>query len=113
VNNTDFKSHWLCLVKPKYGPYTLLVKHGAGEERIPLVYIHVATGLLALSTLDADQRYLVLYTILRAHTDAQREATQATANKYQVAFLEGRLKRRRRNHRYHVEIKPSTTKETP
>ena len=65
VNNVCFKSHWLMLVKAEFSGYYILVKHGAGEERISVGYGHTATGLLALSALDADQRYLVLYTLYR------------------------------------------------
>lgn len=60
VNHVDFKSHWLMLVKAHYGGYWLCVKHGGGEERISIGYHHTATGLLALSALEADARYLVL-----------------------------------------------------
>lgn len=113
VNHVDFKSHWLMLVKAHYGGYWLCVKHGGGEERISIGYHHTATGLLALSALEADARYLVLYTLYTTHSDATRQAREATAHRYQLAFLEGRLKRKQRNHRVRVEMLPPVTAPLP
>jgi len=109
INHIDFRSHWLALVKAEIGGYYLLVKHGGGEERTSVGYGHTATGLLALASIDKDQRYLVLYTIMQAHQHAARNAETATRQRYEIAFLEGRLKRRKRNNRYSVEITEKAT----
>jgi len=106
TNNVDFRSHWLVLVKGQHGGYFLLVKHGGGEERISLGYDHVCNALNALGQLTEDQRYLILYCLYDAHKDAKREAVQNTTSYFHLAFLEGRLKRRKRNNRYHCEVQP-------
>jgi len=108
TNKVDFRSHWLTLVKAQYGGYFLLVKHGGGEERISLGYDHVCNALEALGQLTEDQRYLILYCLYDAHKDAKREAQQETRSYFQLAFLEGRLKRRKRDHRYYCEVQPQT-----
>lgn len=106
VNNVDFKSHWLVLVQAQYGGYFLLVKHGGGEERISLGYEHHTASLKTLELVPEDQRYLILYTIYRAHSNAEDNAITNTATKYKLAFLEKRLKRRRKNNRLYVDIIP-------
>lgn len=112
VNNTCFRSHWVVLVKQQFGGYALLVKHGAGEERIQLGYDYHLTWVKALEGLDSDMRYLCLYTIYTAHSEAKREGAHNAANRYATAFLEGRLKRRKRNHRYYCEILPKIMSES-
>ena len=53
------------LVRMKYGGYALLVKHGRGEERVPLGFEPTITGLLACDSLTSDQRYLTLYLLYK------------------------------------------------
>jgi len=106
ANNVDFRSHWLTLVKAQYGGYFLLVKHGGGEERISLGYDHVCNALDALGQLTEDQRYLILYCLYDAHKDAKHEAREERTSYFHLAFLEGRLKRRKRNHRVYCEVQP-------
>lgn len=102
----DYRSHWLVLVKDgEVGQYALLVSHGGGNERISLGYRLGWESVLP--SMDADARYLLLYTIYNAHREAATQAQASTGRTYQLAFLEGRLKRRKRNHRYHVEILPA------
>lgn len=105
-NNVDFKSHWLMLVRQQYGGYALLVKHGGGEERIPLGFAHTMTGLLACDSLTSDQRYVMLYLLFDTHQEATRQAEAKTASAYKVAFVEKRLKKTMRNHRIYVSIVP-------
>ena len=105
-NNVDFKSHWFLLVKQQDGGYALLVKHGGGEERIPLGFAHTITGLLACDSLTSDQRYLMMYLLFSTHKEAARQAEAKTASYYQVAFIEKRLKKTKRNHRIYISIVP-------
>jgi len=108
THKTDFRSHWFKVVKQEYGPACLLVKHGGGEERLRLDY--KAEKLIALwSVFTSDERYMMLHMIFDLIKDATGNAKNETARKYQLAFLEGRMKKRKRNHRYYCEVKPKTT----
>ena len=106
ANNVDFRSHWLLLVKAQYGGYFLLVKHGGGEERIALGYNHVCNALDALGQLTEDQRYLILYCLYATHKNAKCDTLRDTTSYFHLAFLEGRLKRRKRDHRIYCEVRP-------
>lgn len=111
THKTDFRSHWFKVVKQKYGPACLLVKHGGGEERFRLNYLAEHT-LPLWDRFTSDERYMMLYMLYDSITDARRQAAMTTAHKYQLAFLEGRLKRRKRQNRYHVEMLPQVTQST-
>jgi hypothetical protein len=93
VLDCDYRSHWFMLVKPKFGFYTLLVHHGGGEERIVLTTFNHIVGILG--TLDTHQRYLLLHLLFSIQREARSNATQETANAFKVAFVEGRLKKRK------------------
>lgn len=94
------------LVRMKYGGYALLVKHGGGEERVPLGFEHTITGLLACDSLTSDQRYLTLYLLYNTYRETKRITKNTEGSFYRVAFLEGRLKRKKQNHRYFVTVLP-------
>jgi hypothetical protein len=111
LSNIDYKSHWFVVVEARYGGYWLLVKHGGGEERISLGYQYKLSGIVALEKLSSDERYLALYVMLDIHHHAADEARAQTAHRYQLAFLEKRLKRHKRNHRYYAEIVQPKTME--
>ena len=59
LNNVCFRSYWLVLVKPEFGIETLLVKHGGGEERIPLHSFRYIRPIL--DKLSSDDRYMTLF----------------------------------------------------
>jgi hypothetical protein len=112
THKTDFRSHWFKVVKQEYGPACLLVKHGGGEERLRLDY--KADKLIALwSVFTSDERYMMLHMLYECMKDASRDAAMTASHKYELAFLEGRLKRRKRNNQYHCEIKQPDAKLTP
>lgn len=113
LNKTCFRSHWHTLVKAEFGGYWLLTKHGGGEERFSLGYSFQSTWIHAAESMDSDQRYLLLHALYNAYSTGGQEAREATANKYAMAFLEGRLKRRKRNHRYYCEIVPKIIEVQP
>jgi hypothetical protein len=110
LDGTDYRSHWLMLVKQQFGRYALLVKHGGGQERIQLGSLHHYRGrpriIEALTAMDSDSRYLMLYTFYDIHTQSRRNENARTADTYKRAFVEGRLKKRkvRGQSAYKVEI---------
>lgn len=112
VNKTCFRSYWHVLIKAEVGGYWLLTKHGGGEERFSLGYNFQNTWIPAVESMDSDQRYLLLHTLYSAYSNGGQEARKATASNYAMAFLEGRLKRRKRNHRYYCEILPKIMSES-
>lgn len=100
----DCGSHSFKLVRARGGGLYLLVRHGGGDERVRIDWSE--RPVRSFEPLDSDARYWLLHTLLKLHTEATRAAEQETANKYASAFAEGRLKKRRRNHRIYVEIAP-------
>jgi hypothetical protein len=105
TNGVDFRSHWFKLVQPQYGPYALLVKHGGGVERIPLGYGYIMNATLdALTQASSDARYVMLHCLFNIHQAARRRAQEETAARYEAAFLDGRLKRRKRHNHYYCEL---------
>jgi hypothetical protein len=113
VNNVDYRSHWLVVVRTGSGAYILLVKHGGGEERIPIGHYYRNIWINALPQLDTNQRYLTLYTIYTAHKEARHAAIAETERYYHLAFLEGRMKRRKKNRKYYVQVLPPFAPEAP
>jgi hypothetical protein len=92
INNTDYRSHWFCIVSEKYGGYALLVKHGGGEERIALGYGYKMKPIIdGMEKLDGDTRYLIMHQLYDVHRDARL----AESGKYQRAFASGQLKKER------------------
>lgn len=106
INHTDYRSHWFAVVKPTIGRYQLLVKHGGGEERINLEYEFACGGLLALASLESDARYLMLHTLYSLYKDTKQTTETQQGTYYRLAFLEGRLKRKKKNHHYYVTVLP-------
>jgi hypothetical protein len=90
----DAHSHHFRVVKSLGGLYSLLVRHGGGDERIVLP----VTFRLFLPTIDAmesNARYWLLHSLYSAHSAAEREGTEKTGARYRQAFAEGRLKKRK------------------
>lgn len=107
MNRTDYRSHWFKLVRGKFGFVFLLVKHGGGEERFKLTYNTKAAE--ALATLDSDARYLLLHMFFSVWRNTRSDARKETASKYSMAFVEGRLKKRKKQGRYIVSIEDAET----
>lgn len=106
MDHTDYRSHWYMLVKPRIGFYTLLVKHGGGQERITLTYSdHIAR---ALGQLDSDARYFMLHTLHDSYRVGESVGYENGITEYRRAFVDGRLKKRkeRNSNRYKVFIEP-------
>lgn len=93
MDKVDYRSHWFCIVKPKYGGPCLLVKHGAGEEHINLGWSKRTISSLAL--LGSDDRYFLMHTLHKVHGEAKRAGMDETATKYKRAFVDGRLMKRK------------------
>lgn len=78
-------------VVAKYGLHTLLVRHGGGDESIPLASDFVR----ALAMMDSDARFLTLYALMDTAHKAARNAESRTADAFRKAFAQGRLKKRK------------------
>ena len=74
---TTYQSFYLRLVRVRFGGVALLIKHGAGEERIYLGTRGEAVAA-ALRVLDSYARYSVLFTIYDAAKDARQRASDET-----------------------------------
>lgn len=72
-------------------------KHGGGEERIPLGYHsrYWKQFSQALQGMDSDGRYLMLYALYDLHKDTKRREGDRVRNEMKLAFVEGRLKKRK------------------
>lgn len=92
--SVDYRSHWFVVTKGEYGGYALHVKHGGGQERVKLPYF-MLTLAPGFAELTSDQRFLLFWALLDVHHNAQREAKEIEAGRYRVAFVEGRLKKRK------------------
>lgn len=104
LDKIDHRSHSFKVVKAQYGGTYLLVRHGGGDERMQIDYSNRIAK--CFEPLDSDTRYYLLRRMYESLSDAKRGAASETATKYAQAFAEGRLKKRRRNHRVYVEIEP-------
>lgn len=100
---TCCRSHYFLVVKQQYGGALLRVRHGAGVEewRLGWDYERVVKGLQAL---DSDTRFRFLWTLMDARHEAEREAAERTASKYREAFVEGRLKKRKKRGTNEVRV---------
>jgi hypothetical protein len=113
LDKTDYRSHWFMMVKAQVGGYSLLVHHGGGQERFDLGHLHFYRGeysriIRAMEAMDTDARYLMLYTFYDIATDARRREGARVAAEMKLAFVEGRLKKRkiRGQSAYKVTIEP-------
>jgi hypothetical protein len=86
----DSHSHHYRLVK-SYGSLMLLVRHGAGDERLYL------SGPVqsVLAQLDSTNCYWVLNAIYHAHSDGKRSGSEKTENNWRRAAAEKRIKTRK------------------
>lgn len=88
----DCRSHWFRIVR-RHGSYYLLVKHGAGEERVKLYGWGNFRAMF--EPLSSDARYSLMHHMLSVHHDAQRQARADIHDLYRTAFAQGRLKKRK------------------
>ena len=85
----DCHSHHFRLVK-NCGT-VLLVRHGGGDERI---YVSLPKGF-SFDGMDSNTRYFLFHAIYYAHHTGEQEGREATTRKYNSAFVDGRLKKRK------------------
>lgn len=98
----DHHSHHFRLVRN--GRRTdLLVRHGAGDERISLGYDHDRIPEL-LEPMDSDRRYLMLHALYSAHSDAARNARDAESARWRQAAAEKRIKTRKLRNQNRVKV---------
>jgi hypothetical protein len=95
IGKIDYRSHWYKLVKPKYGEMALLVKHGGGEERLPLGHCNGDAIARICGILSPDDRYLLLSSFLHIDHESRSKSRRETAAEYQKAFADGKLKKRK------------------
>ena len=93
LDGVCYRSFWFKVVRDAYGHYYLLVKHGGGQERIDIGF--KSRLMDAFNALDSDTRYLLMFTLYRINADAMVNATERTAARYQKAFVNGTLKKRK------------------
>lgn len=99
---TDSHSHHFRVVKPRFGDYALLVRHGGGDERLPLGYDKKLVG--PLDAMDDTTRYWFLMRLHQVHADAIRTATEETNTVWRKAAAEGRIKTRKQRGRDAVKV---------
>lgn len=94
-NGIDYRSHSFKVVRGahNYGCF-LLVKHGAGQERIQLDY-NGNRGAQLFEKLDSNERYLLMHMLFTVNGQARRHAEEATAQTYRKAFVSGALRKRK------------------
>lgn len=97
LNNVCYRSHYLRVFKPVlgeyFGQYMLIVKHGGGVESWPMG--HTKQVIDALGILDSDSRYLLLYTLMRAHQESERRTVEKQNVFWRQAAAEKRIKTRK------------------
>jgi hypothetical protein len=93
LDNVCYRSHWFVLVKAEYGGFFLLVKHGAGEERISLGFSKKYQTMM--QQMDSDTRYYMMHALMQAWHDGEKKGRNEATAVYRTAFAEGRLKKRK------------------
>ncbi len=92
--NIDYRSHWFVLIQSR-GLFTLIVKHGGGEERINMPRVNFKVTAQAMIHLSSDDRYVMLHSLYDIHKQAKRDAETETAQEYRKAFVDGKLRKRK------------------
>ena len=103
LGHTDFSSHYFRCTRGEASSLTLRVKHGAGEQSVDLGYAYRGVEQ-ALAKLGSDDRYRLLYALYVAHRDSAEQTRRTTVREYQIAFAEGRLKKRKLRGRNDVKV---------
>ncbi len=99
---TDYHSYHFRLVR-NVSMYSLLVRHGGGDERIPLGHDHTRIAEI-LWMLDSDARYLMMHALYGVHRDAKERATAATRREWSQAAVDGRIKKRKKRGQDLVDV---------
>ena len=95
----DSHSHHYRLVKSS-GSLMLLVRHGAGDERL-----HLSGPVQSvLAQLDSTNCYWILNAIYHAHSDGKKSGFDKTENKWRRAAAEKRIKTRKERGRDTVRV---------
>ena len=106
----DCHSHHFRLVSRGAYSLTLLVRHGGGDERVPLPGM-VRHILPMLDGLSSDQRFWLLHSLYSTYTDAKSLGTLSTASMWRQAAAEKRIKTRKKPRtgmvRVWIEPKPA------
>ncbi len=102
---TDSHSFHYRLVK-SYSVYELLVQHGGGRESIRLSWSEVMINLF--NSLDENSKYWLLNSIYHTVHREVQQAKVTTRNEWSNAFVEKRIKKKKRNHAYSVWIDTQT-----
>lgn len=105
----DSHSHHFRVVN-SHGSRYLLVRHGAGDERIFLGVGGRRPSLIVnqlVDSMDSTDRYWLLQSIYHIQDSARSEARDAERSRWLVAAAQKRIKLRRRDGRVHVEIMPA------
>lgn len=101
LDNTCYRSHWFMLIREAYGGYAVLVRHGAGEERVRIWSKRIVA---ALEHVDSDARYYLLHTIFTTWKQGREQGYSAAALEHKQAMAEGRLKCRKVRGRDEVKV---------
>lgn len=97
----DSHSYHFTVVKERFGGYSLLVRHGGGEERIRL---GSWPGVGFMAGLDSNARYWLLQTLYHVQEQAAREAQELELRKWRLAAAEKRIKTRKRRNSDMVDV---------
>jgi len=87
----DSHCHHIRLVKGQYGGHAILVRHGGGDERIPLGHRAEAITDAAMA-LDSNGRYWLLLKLLSVVRDATDRKAEEVNAKWRTAAAEKRIK---------------------
>ena len=101
---TDSHSHHVRVIHPRFGGYVLAVRHGGGDEHVPLG--HDAKLIRALANMDSDGRYWLLIRIFHIWKNATHAAAEKTAAAWRSAAAEKRIKTRKTRAGVKVWINP-------
>ena len=93
-DGVDYRSHWYRMIKPRFGPWTLLVRHGGGDERVELGYDYNNFPAI-FDPLTPDARYLLMNQLMLTYRAGADDGRAKTNARYKTAFAEGRLKKRK------------------
>lgn len=89
------------------GGYVILMRNGSGSQVVTIPQPSDEGEMIAAwLAMPEKALYCTLYTVWEAATAAHREGLQETADRYAQAFVDKRLKIRRKNGRGRVEILP-------
>lgn len=98
----DSHCHHFRVVKGRYGDCALLVRHGGGDERLPLGRDGRIVGPLQI--LDDGTRYFFVMRFYHLMTGEIRKAEAKIRSEERRAFAEGRMKKRRKHGQTYVEV---------